>query len=338
MTIDLTAAPWPAEPAPTATIRKRQAWYTAVARWAPSKHNSQPWQFTVRESCLEVSLDTSRLLYASDPMWREAIIACGAAVHLVQVAARALGHETAVIVLPDGDVSILARITESGDHPVTQQDRARLAAIATRRTDRGPLDAGVLSPSLPFLLQRAAFKEHAALRLVSTAGDRRTLSTLVDRADRLSARDGQADAELTHWLREPGDLRDDGVSTSSTRGPLSSHRAEFVQRDFSSATSQPDHDRAGTDDPIVCVLSTDADRPADWLTAGQALAAVLLRATMEGAQASYLNQPIEQPPLRHQLQEDLALPGPPQLVLRLGAGGVVRTPPRRACELVDAPA
>jgi hypothetical protein len=215
---------------------------------------------------------------------------------------------------------------------VTAQDRSLLTAVATRRTDRGPLNAEVLSPSLPFVLQRAAYAEHAALRLISTPGDRLTLAALVDRADRLLSRQGRTDQELATWLREPGDPRPDGVRTSSTRGRAQSQRAEFVQRDFSSATSQPDHDRRGPDNPIVCVLSTAADRPKDWLTAGRALAAVLLRAAAEGAHASYLNQPVEEPALRSQLRSDLALPGPAQLVLRLGAGGLVSPSPRRAVE------
>lgn len=336
MTIDLTAAqseaPWPPEPGPDAAPEARFAWYAAVARWAPSKHNSQPWRFAIRAPWLEVWLDEDRLLPATDPLRREAIISCGAAIHLVQVAALALGRDTTAVLLPHGDVGILARISETGEHSTTQQDRAMLAAVATRRTDRGPLNAAVLSPSLPFLLQRAAYAEHAALRLISSPGDRRTLASLVDRADRLSSRRGSAADELKAWLRPPGDPRSDGVSTSSTRGPVASQGAEFVQRDFSAPGSLPAHDRNGPDDPIVAILCTSGDRPQDWLTTGRALAAVLLQASMEGASASYLNQPVEDLAIRHQLHDHLALPGPAQLVLRLGAGGLVARPPRRAVE------
>lgn len=329
MKTDLARTPWAPAPAAEAPLAERFAWYADVARWAPSKHNTQPWRFVTGAAGMEIWLDDARQLPVTDPMQREAVIACGAALHLAEVAARATGHRTAVVLLPHGDTSPLARLVETGPCPADELDRALLTAAATRHTDRGPLDAAVLSPSLPFILQRAAYGEHAVLQLVTTPGDRLTLADLVARgAARLSRRDG-ADEELTLWLREPGDLREDGVSTSSTRGAAQSHKAKFVQRDFSSAESSPSHDRTGPDRPLVGVLCTPEDRPRDWLTAGRALAAILLRGAMEGAQASYLNQAVEEPALRQQLLDQLALPGSPQVVLRMGAGGPVARTPRR---------
>lgn len=41
--------PLSAPPVATADVTTRLAWYAALARWAPSKHNSQPWRFVVRE-------------------------------------------------------------------------------------------------------------------------------------------------------------------------------------------------------------------------------------------------------------------------------------------------
>jgi len=81
------------------------------------------------------------------------------------------------------------------------------------------------------------------------------------------------------------------------------------------------HDRAGIDNPLVGILCTSTDSRVDWLRCGRALMAVLLEATMAGANASYLNQPLELPRTRDLLRAELNLPGPPQLILRLGAGG-----------------
>ena len=53
-------APWPVPPAQGAEQAERLAWYAAVARWAPSKHNSQPWLFVVRGSSLELWTDPER--------------------------------------------------------------------------------------------------------------------------------------------------------------------------------------------------------------------------------------------------------------------------------------
>ncbi len=321
--------PWSPAPRPGVDPAERMAWYADVARWAPSKHNTQPWHFVVRGSSLEVWADPQRLLAETDPQRRELVISCGAAVHLAGVAARAAGFQPRVTLQPDGPAGPLARLVEAGRWQTREQDQKLLEAIASRRTDRGPLDAQVLPSSLPFLLQAAAAEEGASLRLVSTGGDRATFARLVERADRILVQGGGVDHELAPWLRDAGDPRPDGVPTEHTRGAAASYRAEFVQRDFSSERSVPSQNRPGADRPIVGVLCTGSDRERDWLVAGQALGAVLLCAAAAGASASYLNQPVEVPAMRTELRSMLGLTGEAQLVLRLGAGGPVPPTPRR---------
>lgn len=321
--------PWPTAPGPDADTDARLGWYAAVARWAPSKHNAQPWRFVVRDHFLEIWADPMRSLPATDPQRRELTIACGAAVHLACVAARSRGHQPVVALLPDGGGSLLARIAEAEPWVTTELDRRMLALVPLRRTDRGPLDKSALSPSVVFALQSAADAEGACFRVLKTPGERSTFAAMVLRADRLLVRSSRADEELGLWLREKGDRRDDGVPTDHTRGAAASYRAEFVQRDFSGPHSSPAQNRSGLDDPLVGVLWTAGDDTLDWLVAGRALAATLLKAAASGANSSYLNQPIEQPGIRIELREQLALSGYPQLGLRIGIGGDVTAPPRR---------
>lgn len=321
--------PWPHVPAGESDANSRMAWYAAVARWAPSKHNTQPWHFVVRDGALEVWADPLRALARTDPAGRELTISVGAAIHLAAVAARAAGYDVAVRLAPQGDDGPMALMHEVGPRVPTPEDGQLLAAVARRRTDRGPLDADPLGDDVPFLLQSAVSAHGCSLRLVSTPGDRKTLAALVQRADRLLLERGLVDEELTPWLRAPGDHRRDGVPTEHTRGPAASIRAEFVQRDYTAAGSMPAHDRVGRDHPLVGVLCTPADITTDWLRAGQALAAMLLRATVAGASASYLNQPIEEAAIRCELRDQLQLDGVGQLVVRLGKGGDVPPTPRR---------
>lgn len=322
---------WTDVPPTTYRRRDRLAWYASVACWAPSKHNTQPWRFVVCDgSSLEIWDDPDRGLPATDGNGRERLLSIGAALHLACVAARALGYRPHLELFPHGASDLVARLTEAGPWEVSDDDRALLAAVPLRRTDRGPLDAASLPPSLPFLLQCAASEQGATLRLVTGAGDRASLAGLVARADRLLASRGEADRELLEWLRAPGDTRPDGVPTDHTRGAAASYRAEFVQRDFSAGASVPAQNRQGPDHPLVGILCTTGDRSGDWVCAGRALASVLLRAATFGAHASYLNQPLEEPPLRTALHEQLGLPGSGQLVLRLGIGAAIPATPRRA--------
>jgi len=360
---------WPVQPGTTATSAGRLSWCAAVARWAPSKHNTQPWRFVLQDEVLDVWTDPSRILANTDSHRREMLISCGAAVHFACVAARSLGYQPFVELLPRGAggpaarltavgrcdvtdgvaarslgyqpfVELLprgaggpaARLTAVGRCDVTDDDRGLLGAVRDRRTDRGPLDGDALPVGLPFLLQSAAAANGAELRLVSTPGDRATLAALVASADRLLVRTGHYDAELAPWLREPGDLRRDGVLTDHTRGAAASYRAEFVQRDFFSSTSQPARYQRRPDRPLLGVLSTQTDDPPSWLRAGQALGAVLLRAALAGAHASYLNQPVEHGPSRVLLHDQLELDGVAQLVLRIGVGSQVTPAARRGID------
>ena len=313
---------------------ERLASYASVARLAPSKHNSQPWRFVVHGDALEVWRDTTRALPATDPLGREAVLACGAAVETACVAAAAVGERLAVAVWPDGASGPVARLREGERVHATEHDRALLAAVSRRRTDRGPLDASALPPSLPFLLQDVVAQRGCVLRLLRTGGDARTFAHVVEVADRQLSRRPDVVEELETWTREPHDPRTDGVSAGAARGPRASYTAPFVQRDFSRPDVTPSHDRAGVDAPLVGVLCTPRDAPPDWVHAGRALMAVLLEVTVAGGSASYLDQPIELPHTRELLVTDLQLPGPPQVALRIGVGGHVAPTPRRPAEEV----
>lgn len=326
---------FPSSPAATSSASTRFDWYAGVARRAPSKHNTQPWRFVLDGAALEVWGDPARMLPETDPHRRELVISCGAAVHLACVAMRAIGVRPWVHLLPEGRGGPLARLVELGDWDTSDEDRALLTAVERRRTDRGPLDEAPLPAALAFSLQGAAAAEGVTLRLVRSPGERLTLANLVEKADRLLVRRGRVDEELARWLREPSGGYADGVPADHTRGPAASYRAEFVQRDFSRPGTAPAQDRPGRDSPLLGVLCSPADEQHDWLLTGAALAAVLLRATVAGANASYLNQPVEETASRSLLQSQLSLPGPPQLVLRLGRGGPVGPTPRRDLDEVS---
>jgi hypothetical protein len=64
--------------------------------------------------------------------------------------------------------------------------------------------------------------------------------------------------------------------------------------------------------------STAADRPVDWVNAGQALQRILLTASTCGAAVALHTQPLELPWLREFIQIQLSDGAYPHLVLRIG--------------------
>src|SRR4051794_16158139 len=106
---------------------------------APSVHNTQPWRFVVDGDAIEARADPSRQLGYLDPTGRQLHISCGAAIEFAYLAARSVGRDCDVALLPDpGDHELLARLMLGGEQPATPEETGLAAAIATRYTDRGP--------------------------------------------------------------------------------------------------------------------------------------------------------------------------------------------------------
>jgi hypothetical protein len=101
-------------------------------------------------------------------------------------------------------------------------------------------------------------------------------------------------------------------------------------RDFGLDRGWGNEDGPGTDDAVLTVLATAGDELHDWLRAGQALQAVLLRAAVDWAFAAVYTQPLELAYVRAQVAEELPAPAHPQMLLRLGYAGYAPTTPRRS--------
>jgi hypothetical protein len=109
----------------------------------------------------------------------------------------------------------------------------------------------------------------------------------------------------------------------------------LVMRTFDLRKGQAAKDRQLADrSPVLAVLGTEADEPSEWLSAGQALAHVLLRAQSEGVWASFMNQPIGVTELRPRLRDTIGRRGFPQVLLRMGYGPEARSTPRRSVDEV----
>ena len=69
---------------------------------------------------------------------------------------------------------------------------------------------------------------------------------------------------------------------------------------------------------VAGLLTTAADRPVDWVNAGQALQRILLTASTSGAAVALHTQPLELPWLREFIRIQLSDGAYPHLVLRIG--------------------
>lgn len=298
---------------------------------APSRHNSQPWSFEIEGEELRVYADPTRALPVADLDGRQLLMACGAAIENLRVAAQHHGHRTSVEIASehrrDG---LVARVRLEERCATSEEVEELFHAIPRRRTNRLPLDGREPPDGLVTALLREARSLGAWLRPVDET-QRRAVAELVAEGDARQWSSGRFRAEVARWTRPNGTTRGDGIPGYA----LGMSDAAALVHPLLVRLSSPAHAEAerargraiGT--KALLVLSTARDGRAEWIRAGEALQRVLLRATAAGLYASYFQQPIELADLRARLRDTIGDPGVPQVMFRIGYGLEVRPTPRR---------
>lgn len=291
----------------------------ATAARAPSVHNTQPWRFRAGAYGVELIADPSRHLPGIDAAGRELLVSCGAALFGLRLTVRQAGYLPLVRLLPDStQPTLLARVQLGGPAPMTSSELRLLRAVPHRHTHRGSFDPEPVAAALLTGLQADAAEEGAILCYVDQPGHYQQLAALVAAAAQQQEADASARAETGSWTRPSVDTARDGVPARAFPAPGRPQAGRLAQRDFDIGRGFGLLDDNAGPPSATAVLITVADRPADWLRAGQALHRLLLHAASRWVFASLHSQPLELPSLRAEIRARLALPGAPQMLLQLG--------------------
>ncbi len=310
-----------------------------TAARAPSLHNSQPWRFKVSEDVIELYADPRRKLRV-DPVGREMLISCGAALFGLRLAIRSLGYRPDVDLLPDpARLRLLARVRLSAGTPLSDGERRMLEAMPHRHTHRGPFVDEPLPDGLLAALQHDARAEGAALVLVQPGVIYLQLAEIVSAASRRQDLDSVARAEIRRWTRVTGSTARDGVPArafAATGVPAARQHGRLRQRDFDLRRELGLLTAEGPPAAATAVLVTRGDRRVDWLLAGQALHRLLAHAADRWVFASLYTQPLEAAVIRSLIRSRLRLPGEAQMLLQLGrARTTLATARREPAELME---
>ncbi|MEV0533556.1 nitroreductase family protein [Kitasatospora sp. NPDC050463] len=298
---------------------------------APSIHNTQPWHFRLEPetSLLEVRAVRERAVPAADPQGRAMHISVGAAVLNLRVAASHLGRAPEVRLLPDpADPDLFATIRLDGTSPIRAPGAEALSdAIWRRHSIRTPFTGEPVPADLLDRLVTAARAEEATLRLPGREETARLLELSAE-AERRNTTDPAQWTESRSWIRS-GEVPAYGIPARAL-GPQD-RDGHLPMRDYAAIRSAEHRPPATFEhEPLIAVLSTEHDRPEDWLRAGIALEHVLLEATVHGVRASLLHQVMEWPELRWAAREPHLGPEYVQMLIRLGYGPEGTATPRLA--------
>lgn len=294
--------------APGAVIER----LVALACLAPSVHNTQPWLWQYDGRQLTLRADLRRRLPAEDPRGRNLTISCGAALHHLQFAARALGWETVVDPLPDDDTApVLARVLvgRTAPQPVVPED---IALLRSRCTDRRRFTAWPVPTDRLDDLARLARAWGVQAHPVTADSARIRLELLANQALTHLETEPRRVQEQERWIRHNGA---DGIPLEllpDDPDPLRA-RSRF-QPGLLEDTRLVIHGGER-----VVALGGVADDVASWLRTGQGMSALWLEAAREGMSVIPMSQPIEVESTRRRIARDV-LDGAfePHLLLRVG--------------------
>ena len=307
----------------------RADYLIATAARAPSVHNTQPWRFRVGEYAIELRADVRRKLLV-DPLGREMLISCGAALFGLRLAVRSLGYLPVVELLPDpAQLRLLATVSLGAAAPMTTRERRMLDALPHRHTHRGPFAPGPLPAGLFAGLQHDALAEGAELALIDQAIAYQKLAGLADAISRLREPNPLARADMRRWSRDRDDAARDGVPAQAFTATAGHGPGQLPQRDFDLGRGLGLLPAGGPPPAATAVLVTSGDGRADWLRAGQALHRLLAHAAGSWVFASLHTEPLETDAIRALIKERLALPGAPQMLLQLGLAHTAHATARR---------
>ena len=316
-----------------ATRRDPRAILEAAARAAlraPSVFNTQPWKWHIAGDSMELWAEPDRHLQATDPAGRLLLLSCGGALHHARTALSADGWAATVERLPDSDgPDLLARLNLGG--PVAPDPEARIlaAAISRRHTDRRAFGDRPVSDETLTGLRRIVESQGAYLHVVPH-DQVPMLAISIEQAADAESLDPAYRSELTHWTNRPA-WTGDGVPPATA---VESALRRVPVRDFAPQGAEvlpvgDDHDQGAE----YVVLFGTGDQPVDLLRGGEALSALLLKATADGLSTAPLSEAVEVAWPRHLLRSLLSDIGEPYVAIRIGyvaSGEHLPATPRRA--------
>ena len=303
----------------------------AVASRAPSIHNTQPWEWVLRDDALELRADRTRRLSVADPDGHSLLISCGAAACLTELALRAAGWDVSTEHLPDpGDPDLLARFSDAREAPASEDDRAAVEAALSRRSDRRPFTPDPLPEDIVEQLREAAQGQEVYAHFPMRADEQLDLAVAVSWADRVERDDPAYRAEMQRWVSD-AEVHTEGVPVSAVPHVEAGHprHTDVPLRDFEVGVSGAQLIAQDVDEhPLIAVVFTRNDGAVAQLRAGEAMMRLMLTAERLGVASCPLSQAVDLGAFRSRVRTLMSWPDYPQMMLRLGYPAETPSGPR----------
>ena len=277
------------------------------AECSPSLLGTQPWTFRFDGDSVLLFTDRQRQLADFDPEGQGLVISCGTTLATLRVSAYHRGLDAHIEPFPDPiRPELLARIDlvpRAASAPKPTDDDLLYLAIRDRKPHWGPLATEPPRPGIASVLVQTVAANGAELCLLSDPAARNAVAEITREAIEAQGRSPGVVSDIRGRLQESdrtgeGALRPGGSLSS----PALARRKAALLREA----------------PLVGVVRTTSDHRREWLAAGMAIGAMLLRAHTRGLVASYTNEAVEVGGAFRRRLSGVVGGGCPQAVFRIG--------------------
>lgn len=289
-----------------------------LATLAASSHNTQPWLFRIGTDQISIFPDRSRRCPVVDPQDAHLYRSLGCAAENLVHAASMQGLRAEAAFDTDAD-AVVVMLQESPDVVATELSQA----LTTRQCTRTAYDAAPLPEDDLRALAEAGEGDGIRCVTITTAEDMGSIATLVERGNQVQLNDDAFRRELLAWVRfnPRAALRSaDGLSGHVSGQPSV---PGFIGRLLAPVIIKPDAQAMKDRQHIassagIAVFLADRDTAVAWVEAGRAYERFSLRADLLGVRSAFINQPVEVPSLRAELEQLLGTTAHAQLLVRFG--------------------
>ena len=312
-----------------APLREQAKFLLRYAILAPSSHNSQPWQFMVRDETIEISYDETRWLEVSDQDKRELFISIGCAIENLCIAAEHFDIGHGITYHGDEDDDLVSTVALDPDRePSASRPPELFDELTERYTSHQLFEDQPLPQETRTQFRRVIEEDDVTLYLIEEPEQKRSIGELQAEADEAQMADPAYRKELGYWIGT-GALGSSWLVARIGQAVIS----HFDLGEREGRKNSKLIERA----PVIALLATHADTPTARVKTGQVFERLALLASAEDICVHPMSQILERPEMRTTLAaragtgEEL-----PQHLFRLGYAQKERThTPRWPLEAVS---
>ncbi len=290
------------------------------ATLAPSGHNAQPWKFAIKENIIRIYPDITRRLPVVDPDDREMYISLGAALENLVIAAKAAGYESEVANFPEEEPECLKIILGKQGKDVSDPF---FDALTQRQCTRSEYESRSIPSSALKSLEDVEAEEGISLSLYTGREKIEKLVEYVAEGDMKQYADKAYVKELVDWIRfneNEAVSSGDGLFSKCSGNPTVPRWVGKLFMNLSGPKAMADRDAKITcSSGGMVIFASEQDDKIAWVNTGRVYERFALITTSLNIKNAFMNQPVEVPELRTQLQSAMNLGNAkPQLLARFG--------------------